>query len=233
MSTNESKRSTTGILYIVSTPIGNLEDITIRAIKILRSCDIIASEDTRKTLKLLNRFRIKKRLTSYFSANSKYKGGKIIEDLKSGKDVALASEAGTPGISDPGTSLIIEAVKEGITVCPVGGISSPIVALCASGFDTSRFYFEGFLPRKKGKREKILTNIGSRKETVILFESARRIKILMEEILSTIGNVDICICREMTKIHEEILRGTAQSFLESDSLENLKGEITLIIKNKL
>jgi len=221
-----------GTLYIVSTPIGNLEDITIRAIKTLRACDIIAAEDTRKTLKLLNRYKIKKRLTSYYSANSRYKGKKIIEELKSGKNVALVSEAGMPGISDPGTSLIIDAIKEEIKVSPIGGISAPITALSVSGFDTSRFYFEGFLPRKKGKREKVLMDLASRKETVIIFESPKRVKRLIEEISNIAGNREICICRELTKIHEEVVTDTVQSLLLSGALDNLKGEITLLLKNK-
>ena len=219
-----------GILYIVSTPIGNLEDITIRALKVLRKVDMIACEDTRKSLRLLNHFKIKKPLTSFFSGNQSYKGTKIIKLLKEGKNIALVSEAGTPGISDPGTSLIAAAIRNHINILPIGGVSAAIIALSNSGFDTSKFSFIGFLPRKKSKKRKILLNFKDRDETLILFESPHRIIELLQDLLELFGNREITLCREMTKLHEQTIHSSLEEILKSTDSINFRGEITLVVR---
>ena len=196
-----------GKLYLVATPIGNLEDITLRAIKTLKEVDIIAAEDTRHTLKLLNHLEIKKPLISYYKEIEKQKKDIIIEKLLSGKNVAVVSDAGTPAISDPGEEIVKQAVKEEIEVIPIPGPAAAISALICSGFSTKEFSFIGFLPVNKKEKEDILDNIKLDKKTIILYEAPHKLKGTLEEIKNTLGNRQIVLARDMTKIHEEFIRG--------------------------
>ena len=221
-----------GTLYIVSTPIGNLNDITNRAIEILNKVDICAAEDTRKSIKLFNAHNISTKLTSYhkFSENTQTK--RLIEELLSGKDVAIISDAGTPLISDPGRYLVNGAVEQGITIVPIPGATSLIAALSVSGFNIENFKFFGFLPRKKNEREQLIKEICSSGVTSVVFESGKRIRKLLDDISKELREeIQIFVAREMTKIHETFYRGTALEVKEQlDSSEfGTKGEFVLII----
>ena len=221
-----------GTLYIVSTPIGNLNDITNRAIEILNKVDICAAEDTRKSIKLFNAHNINTKLTSYhkFSENTQTK--RLIEELLSGKDVAIISDAGTPLISDPGRYLVNEAIVQGIKIVPIPGATSVIAALSVSGFNIENFKFFGFLPRKKNEREHLIKEICSSGITSVIFESGKRIRKLLDDISKELREeIQIFVAREMTKIHETLYRGTALEVKEQlDSSEfGTKGEFVLII----
>jgi len=224
----ENKRN--GRLFIVSTPIGNLEDITLRALKILKEVDIIAAEDTRRTKILLSHYEIRKPLISYFEHNKIYKGKLILEDLMKGKNVALVTDAGTPGISDPGYLLIRQSIEQGIDIVPICGISALNAALCVSGLPTNRFSFLGFLPIKKNKRRLLLEKFKESEETLIMFESPRRIIKTLMDIKEVIGDRNIAICRELTKMYEEIFRGKiSDAFEEFSKKESIRGEFTLVV----
>lgn len=219
-----------GSLYIVATPIGNLEDITLRGIRVLKEVDLIAAEDTRHTRKLLNHYGIHTDLTSYFEHNKQEKGEYLIGKLKEGRDVALVSDAGTPGISDPGYDLIKSAIEEGIKVVPVPGASAVISALSMSGFATDSFAFEGFLPpREKGRRDK-LESLRREPRTLIFYESPQRLVSTLQDIHDTIGNRNIVVTRELTKIFEEALRGRVSDILESLDEQGVKGEIVIVLE---
>ncbi|MBI5682233.1 MAG: 16S rRNA (cytidine(1402)-2'-O)-methyltransferase [Deltaproteobacteria bacterium] len=189
-----------GKLYVVATPIGNLEDITLRALRTLKDVDLIAAEDTRHTRKLLNHYGIKTPLTSYFEHNELTKGRFIISQIKEGKDVALVSDAGTPGISDPGCKLMKMAVENLIDAVPIPGASAMITALSVSGLPTDSFVFEGFLPRGKGESEKLILRIRTEKRTAVFYESPSRLKNTLETILKICGDIDVVIAREITNI---------------------------------
>lgn len=222
-----------GKLFIVSTPIGNLGDITLRALTTLKEVDVIAAEDTRHVKKLLNHYGISKKTVSYYQGKERSRSSKIIELITSGNSIALVSDAGTPGISDPGLVLIREAIASGIEIIPIPGVSSTIVALSASGLDTSRFIFEGFLPRKKGKRFKRLDQLVDEERTMVFFESPHRVKRTLEEMLSVFNDREIVVARELTKIFEEFLRGPLSDVLNILSKrKTLKGEFTLILEGK-
>tara|TARA_B100001250_G_scaffold217443_1_gene186562 strand:+ start:1734 stop:2576 length:843 start_codon:yes stop_codon:yes gene_type:complete len=221
-----------GTLYIVSTPIGNLNDITNRAIEILNKVDVCAAEDTRKSMKLFNFYHINTKLTSYhkFSEKSKTKG--LIEKLLSGKDVAIISDAGTPLISDPGRYLVIGAIEENIEIVPIPGASSVITALSVSGFDLENFKYFGFLPRKKSSREVLIKEICTSGITSIVFESGKRIVGLLNEISIRLPeDTKVLVAREMTKIHETFYRGTPAHVKEklASSEFGIKGEFVLIV----
>jgi len=221
-----------GTLYIVSTPIGNLNDITNRAIEILNKVDVCAAEDTRKSMKLFNFYHINTKLTSYhkFSEKSKTKG--LIEKLLSGKDVAIISDAGTPLISDPGRYLVIGAIEENIEIVPIPGASSVITALSVSGFDLENFKYFGFLPRKKSPREVLIKEICTLGITSIVFESGKRIVRLLDEISIRLPeDTEVLVAREMTKIHETFYRGTPAHVKEklASSEFGIKGEFVLIV----
>ena len=219
-----------GKLYICPTPIGNLEDITLRTLRILKEVDLIAAEDTRHTIKLLNHYEIKKPLTSYHEHNIKEKGIELIDRLNKGENIALVSDAGMPGISDPGQDLIGLAVEEDIQIVILPGPTASIAALVVSGLNTDKFVFEGFLSSKKKERIDQLNAIKDEKRTMIIYESPHRLLDSLDNMLTTLGNRRIAIVRELTKIYEEIFRGTIEEGIDKFSSEKIRGEFVLIIE---
>jgi 16S rRNA (cytidine1402-2'-O)-methyltransferase len=218
-------------LYIVSTPIGNLKDITLRAIETLKSVDIIVCEDTRVTSVLLNHLGIKKELFSLNAATENYKSQKVVERIKSGESCALVSDAGTPGISDPGTRLINLAIKEKIEVVSIPGVAALISAISLSGFPSDSFVFEGFLPNKKGRQKK-LKQLVEEERTFVLYESTYRIKKLIDELAEMMPDRLIVVCREITKKFEEVIRGTVKSVQQDIDKHILKGEFVVVVAPK-
>ena len=221
-----------GSLYLCATPIGNLEDVTLRALRIMREVSLIAAEDTRHTRKLLSRYDIHTPLTSYHEHNKREKGPKLVAQLKEGKDIALVSDAGTPGISDPGQELVLLAVEEGLTVIPVPGASAVIAALTSSGLSTGRFAFEGFLPRVRKERNKVLNQIVAEERSFVFYESPQRIMKTLQEILTFAGDRNIVVARELTKVHEEILRGQISQIIEHFRGHSPKGEFTVVLDGR-
>ena len=217
-----------GTLYVIATPIGNLDDISLRAVKILSESDIIAAEDTRTTKKILNKYGIEKKMISYNDNNEISKTEMLIESLESGNTVALVSDAGTPCISDPGYRVVKKAQELSIVVKSVPGPSSVVAALSISGLPSNRFFFEGFLPKKKGRKKRIeyLKEID---ETVIIFESPYRVNKTLLDIYNIIGERYVTICREMTKIHEETIYGKLSSLVDIFSDKKNKGEFVILI----
>lgn len=221
-----------GTLYIISTPIGNLEDISFRAVRILGEVDCIAAEDTRRARILLNHYHIKNQLTSYFEHNEKTKTTTLIDLLKAGKNVALISEAGTPAISDPGYRVITEAIKYEIPVVPIPGACAAITALSVSGLPVHRFAFEGFLPPKTGKRKTLFKKLAEEERTLIFYESPYRICAALKDMIEVLGNRKAVFAREITKLHEETLRGNLTEILKILESRKIKGEITLLVEGK-
>jgi len=221
-----------GRLFVVATPIGNLEDITLRALRVLGEVEAVACEDTRQTLKLLNRYGLKKRLISYFHPREGRKVPEIIGLLEAGRDVALVSDAGTPAISDPGFPLIREALRAGIPVVPVPGPSAAAAALSAAGLPTHRFFFAGFPPPKKEGLRKLLASLGEEKVTLVFFLPTRRVREFLEAVRSVLGERRVVIARELTKVHEEFMRGTGGELLEGLGDRVLKGEATVLVEGK-
>lgn len=217
-------------LYICPTPIGNLEDITIRAIKVLKSVDLIGCEDTRVSRKLLNRYNIKNKITSYHKHNYKSKIPELLEILKSHNSIAIISDAGTPGISDPGTEIIRACIKEGIEVTVLPGASASIVALVASGIDSERFTFIGFLPEKSSKRKLELNKIKDYKETLIFYEAPHRIKDMLGDMFEIFGNRKVSISRELTKFYEEIIRDDLKNIILNIDDITTKGEFAIVVE---
>jgi 16S rRNA (cytidine1402-2'-O)-methyltransferase len=230
--TPPSANSAQGTLYIVSTPIGNMEDITLRALRILKEVDLIAAEDTRRTGLLLRHFEIQTPLTSYFEGNELKKREFILAKLKEGKNVALVSDAGTPGISDPGFRLIQLAIENQLPIVPIPGPSAALTALSVSGLPTDAFFFKGFLPHKSKKRRDLLKQLEEVKETLVFYESPHRISETLQDILEILGDREIVLTRELTKVYEEIIRGKASEILNQIGDRTLKGEITLVISGK-
>lgn len=219
-----------GTLFIVATPIGNLEDITLRAVRILKEADLIACEDTRHTKKLLNHYGITAPTTSYFEHNKFAKGDFLIRQLQEGKNVALVSDAGTPGISDPGYNLVAGAVERGIAVVPIPGPSAAVSALCASGLPTDRFLFIGFLPQKDGKKRRVLEAVAREPSTLIFYESPFRVKKTLKVLREVLGDRRCVLAHELTKVHEGFFRGTIDGLLarEADLVD--KGEWILLVE---
>ena len=224
------------MLYLVSTPIGNLEDISLRAIRILGEADIVACEDTRHARILFERHGIKPhRLISYHAQNEKQRAAELGEDLRTGATVAVVTDAGTPGISDPAWAIVREAIAMGVEVVPIPGACAAIAALSASGLDTTRFCFEGFLPQKKGRQTR-LRGVAEEDRTVVIYESPHRIKKLLRELIEVCGAERRCaLAREITKLHETVYRGTlqeVQAALEAQFPGDVKGECVLVLEGK-
>jgi 16S rRNA (cytidine1402-2'-O)-methyltransferase len=217
-----------GILYLVATPIGNLEDITARALRTLREVSLVAAEDTRTARNLLSHFQIVKPITSYFEHNKLSKLNTILDALAHG-DVAVISEAGLPGLSDPGYELVRAAIERGIRVVPIPGVSALTTALVASGLPTDQFVYVGFLPRQKNARRKLLQSIVDEPRTIVAYEAPHRLRESLDDILAVLGDRAICVARELTKLHEEFFRGSvtqAQAHFEANAP---RGEFTLVI----
>jgi 16S rRNA (cytidine1402-2'-O)-methyltransferase len=221
-----------GRLFIVATPIGHLEDITFRAVRILGEVAAIACEDTRQTAKLLNRYGIKKPLISYFHPREGRRIPEILRLLMGGRDVALVSDAGTPGISDPGFPLIREALKAGIAVVPVPGPSAVTAALSAAGLPTHRFLFAGFPPPKRTALRKLLEALAPDEATLVFYLPTRRLREFLAEVVQILGDRRVVVAREMTKIHEEFLRGTASELAASIGSRMLRGEATVLVEGR-
>lgn len=219
-----------GILYVVATPIGNLEDITFRAVRILKEVDLIAAEDTRHTRKLLNHYGIGTPLTSYFEHNKLIKGALILDKLMDGMDIALVSDAGTPGISDPGHDLIKAVTETGIRVVPVPGPSAVIAALSMSSLPTSRFAFEGFLPAREKARKDRLESLKWEPRALVFYESPKRLVSTLEDIHDTIGNRNIEVIRELTKVYEEAINGRISEILTVLREQTIRGEFVIIME---
>ncbi|MEW6740232.1 MAG: 16S rRNA (cytidine(1402)-2'-O)-methyltransferase [Nitrospirota bacterium] len=221
-----------GKLYIVSTPIGNLEDITLRAIRVLKEVDVIAAEDTRHSRKLLTHYGITKPMISYWSEKEKVRSEEMIEKLRSGLSIAIISDAGTPGISDPGAVLIKRAIDEGIDVVPIPGPSAAIAALSASGLSTEEFTFIGFLPPKTAQRQKRLNELALEPRTLIFYEAPHRILDMLSDMKEIFAERNAVLAKEITKMHEEILRGTISEILNILENRTIAGEYVIIVEGK-
>ncbi|MGD2246109.1 MAG: 16S rRNA (cytidine(1402)-2'-O)-methyltransferase [Candidatus Aminicenantes bacterium] len=221
-----------GRLFIVGTPIGNLEDLTFRALKVLEDVPVIACEDTRQTRKLLSRYKLTKKLISYFHPKEMQKLPRIIKLIKEGNDVALVSDAGTPGISDPGFPLIREAINQGIHISVIPGVSALTAALSGGGLPTHRFIFLGFAPSKKTAAKKLLESLKQETATLVFFLPPRKLLPFLQEIKDTLGDRQVVIAREMTKIYEEFLRGTPEELMDRIDERILRGEATVLIQGK-
>lgn len=220
---------TRGTLFVCPTPIGNLEDITLRTLRTLKEVDLIAAEDTRRTIKLLNHYKIKKPLTSYHEHNKWEKGEILLKKLKGGEDIGLVSDAGMPGISDPGEELIKSSIEENIEVEVLPGPTASITALILSGLSTDKFAFEGFLPSNKKDRIKELERLRNEQRTIIIYESPYRLLNMLRDIKEVLGNRQISISRELTKVYEETFRGTVEEGIENFK-EQKKGEFVIIVE---
>ena len=217
-----------GTLYVVATPIGNLNDITLRALEVLKSVDLIAAEDTRHTLKLLNYFQISKPLISYYRHNEDIKSEVIINKLKEGQDIALVSDAGTPGICDPGEEVVKRCIEEDIKIVPIPGACAFVNALVCSGLTTKQFTFLGFLPLNKKLRKEKLNFIQKATDTIIIYEAPHKLKTTLNDLSVFLGERQVILARELTKIYEEFIRGNINEIIEKS--ENIKGEIIIIIE---
>lgn len=220
----------TGTLHVVATPLGNLEDVTLRALRVLREAGLVACEDTRRTARLLRAHGITTPTTSYFEHNERWKGERILDALRSGADVALVSDAGTPGVSDPGYRLVKDARAAGLSVVPVPGPCAAVAALSVSGLPTDRFLFVGFLPSRPGGRSRALEQISARTETLVVYESPQRVLETLGDMLSAFGDRPAFLCREATKLHEEYVQAplsTLRDLLASRG--EVKGEIVLVV----
>lgn len=222
----------TGKLYLVPTPIGNLKDITLRALEVLKSVDIVAAEDTRQSLKLLNHFEIKKSLISYHQHNEQGKSEEIIDRLEKGENIALVTDAGTPGISDPGAVIVSRCIEKNIPFEVLPGATAITTALVYSGLDTTKFIFRGFIPRETKERKILIEEIKDVKESIIIYESPHRLLSTLELIYSNLGNRKIAVCRELTKLHEEIVRGPIDGVIQIFKERTIKGEFVLVIEGK-
>ena len=219
----------TGTLYIVATPIGNLEDITLRAIRVLREADLIAAEDTRHTRKLLDAHGIRTPMISLHEHNEEGRVPSLIAKMGDGRSIAHVSDAGTPGLSDPGFRLIRAAIAQNIPVVPVPGVSAAVAALSASGLTMNRFLFQGFLPAKPAGRRRQLADLAMEPGTMVFFESPHRLPAMLRDISDVLGNRSVVVCRELTKIHESFIRGTAQDVMRVLAGGPVKGEITVLV----
>ncbi|MBQ6393148.1 MAG: 16S rRNA (cytidine(1402)-2'-O)-methyltransferase [Eubacterium sp.] len=222
----------TGTLYLCATPIGNLEDITFRVLRTLKEVDLIAAEDTRNSIKLLNHFEIKTKMTSYHEYNKIDKAIYLVERLKEGMNIALITDAGTPGISDPGEELVKLCYQEGITVTSLPGACACITALTMSGQATRRFAFEAFLPYEKKERSAILENLKKETRTIVLYEAPHRLKRTLRELLDALGDRDISVCKELTKRHEKKMQGSLKEVVDYYEENDPRGEYVLVLAGK-
>ena len=220
---------TEGVLYIVSTPIGNLEDITLRALRVLKTVDLIAAEDTRHTRRLLAHYEIRTPITSYFEGNQIQKGEKLTARLKAGESIALVSDAGTPTISDPGYRLLAQCIEVDIPIVPIPGPSACIAAVSVAGLPLHNFVFEGFLSPKSGRRKRQLTDLCEENRTLIFYESPHRMIVFLRDVLEAFGDRRISIARELTKKFEEVFRGTVAEAIEKLGETPPRGEFTIVI----
>jgi 16S rRNA (cytidine1402-2'-O)-methyltransferase len=230
MKQQKSYKDKRGSLYLVPTPIGNLEDMSFRAIRILKEADIIAAEDTRNTKKLCNYFEITTPVVSYHEHNKETSGQKLIQALKEEKVIALVSDAGMPTIADPGYELVIDVIDQGIPVIPLPGANAALTALIASGLPTHPFYFYGFLNRQKKEKKKELLFLQNIPGTILLYESPHRLKETLALIMEILGNRKITLCRELTKLYEEFIRGTVEEAIAWSQSEEIRGEFCLVIE---
>ena len=221
-----------GKVYLVPTPIGNLKDITLRALEVLKSVDIIAAEDTRQTLKLLNHFEIKKQLISYHQHNEQGKSEDILSLIEGGKEVAIVTDAGTPGISDPGAVIVSKCIEKGYDFEVLPGATAITTVLVYSGLDTTKFLFRGFISRENKERKKLFDEVRNATETLIFYESPHRLLNTLSTLRKELGNRRISACRELTKLHEEITRGTIDEVIEFFSEKGVKGEFVLVVEGK-
>jgi len=221
-----------GTLYLVSTPIGNLEDITFRALRMLQEADLIAAEDTRRTRRLLDHYDISRPLISYHDHNKQHRSIRLLEALQEGKSVALVTDAGTPGISDPAFFLVRMAIGHDVPVVPIPGPTSPIAALIVSGLPPDRFVFEGFLPVKAGKRRARLRELAGEDRTIVLFESPHRLIRTLHEIQDSLGDRQAAVARELTKKFEEISRGPVSQLIATYSERKPKGEMVIVLAGR-
>ena len=219
-----------GTLYVVATPIGNLEDLSFRAARILREVSRVACEDTRLTARLLQRYDIETPTLPFHRFNEHRVLGRLLQHLESGDDLALVTDGGTPAVSDPGFSLVRAAVERGFPVVPVPGPSAPLAALVASGLPAERFLFAGFLPHRSGERRRLLESLKDREETLIFFDSPRRVGESLREMADILGDRPAALCREMTKLHEEFRRGGLAALADQSAARSEKGEITLVVE---
>jgi 16S rRNA (cytidine1402-2'-O)-methyltransferase len=219
-----------GVLHIVATPIGNLEDITLRALRILKEADLIAAEDTRHTRILLSQYDIRTPLISYHEHNEKMQAPKLVERLLRGENIALVSDAGTPAIADPGYRLIVEAIRAGVQVNPIPGPSALATVLSASGLPTDRFIFEGFLPARKQERETKLQALRDEARTLVFYEAPHRLKESLADMRRILGDREMVVAREVSKVHEEFLRGTIDEVLARLADRDVKGELTVVMR---
>jgi 16S rRNA (cytidine1402-2'-O)-methyltransferase len=221
-----------GILYIVASPIGNLEDITLRALRVLKEVDLIAAEDTRHTKKLLARYGIATPLTSYHQHNEKTKSAFLVQRLSSGCRLALISDAGTPTVSDPGFRLVQGAIQAGIPVVPIPGPSALTAVLSASGLPTQRFIFEGFLPARKAQRREKLRSLREEQRSLLFYEVPHRVEESLQDLLEVLGDREMVLGREMTKLHEEFIRGRVSELVAQAKIKEWRGEMTLVVEGK-
>ncbi len=219
-----------GVLYIVATPIGNLEDVTLRAVRVLKEVDLIAAEDTRHTQKLLSHYDIRTPLTSYHEHNERTKARQLVERLLQGQNIALVTDAGVPAISDPGYRIVVEAISAGIQVTPIPGPSALTAVLSASGLPTDRFIFEGFLPAKKKQRRDRLEALRGETRTLVCFEAPHRLLESLRDICELFGDREVVVAREVSKVYEEFLRGLAGELIDKLAGREIRGELTLVIK---
>jgi len=223
--------TSTGTLYVCGTPIGNLADITIRALDVFRNVDLIAAEDTRRTRKLLAHYEIHTRTISYHEHNELSRAPELIEMIKEGKSVALVTDAGMPGISDPGAHLVDSALSNNLKVVSIPGPSAVISALSVSGFSACEFTFVGFLPRKGKRRNEVLEDLARQTRVVVIYESPYRLSKTLSDLVSVLGgNRKAVVARELTKLHEEVIKGTLDEVLQSFSQRTVKGEITIVVE---
>jgi 16S rRNA (cytidine1402-2'-O)-methyltransferase len=219
-----------GTLYLVATPIGNLEDITLRALRVLKEVDFIACEDTRRTQVLLQIYGVRSRLISYYGAKEKEKSRALLRHLKEGSNIALVSDAGMPGISDPGALIVRKAVEEKIVIVPIPGPSAGVAALAASGLEAGRFIFEGFLPNKGMERKKRLAELADEQRTIIFFESPQRLIETLKDMRAIMGERRAVIARELTKVHEEFVRGSLDGLMAQMEEQGVRGEVVILVE---